>query len=131
MAISVNKFLHDLLKLEPLDGTSYKCWSQKLLTFFEQLEIDYVLFSNSLFIETDTFGTFSDPLATPITTPPIVHTKQVDEESRKNYEKDNQTIRGHLLNHMSNPLFDLFATHKSAKEIWNLLEKKYGANDVR
>ncbi|XP_039141238.1 uncharacterized protein LOC120278531 [Dioscorea cayenensis subsp. rotundata] len=130
MAISVNKTLPDLSKLEPLDGTNYKRWSQKLLIFFEQLEIDYVLFSDSLFIETDTNGTSSDPLATPITTPPIVQTKQVDEESKKKYEKDNKTVRGHLLNHMSNPLFDLFVTQKSAKEIWNLLEKKYGADDA-
>ncbi|KAH6793866.1 hypothetical protein C2S52_004343 [Perilla frutescens var. hirtella] len=33
-------------KLEPLDGANYKRWSQKLLIFFEQLEVDYVLFSD-------------------------------------------------------------------------------------
>ncbi|KAA0053505.1 ty1-copia retrotransposon protein [Cucumis melo var. makuwa] len=32
-----------LSKLEPLDGTNYRRWSQKLLIFFEQLEVDYVL----------------------------------------------------------------------------------------
>ncbi|GJS43055.1 dehydrodolichyl diphosphate synthase 2-like protein [Tanacetum coccineum] len=43
MSVSFNKVFCDLSKLEPLDGTNYKRWSQKLLIFFEQLEIDYVL----------------------------------------------------------------------------------------
>ncbi|KAA0038241.1 ty1-copia retrotransposon protein [Cucumis melo var. makuwa] len=38
-----NKILPDLSKLEPLDGTNYRRWSKKLLIFFEQLEVDYVL----------------------------------------------------------------------------------------
>ncbi|XP_059310099.1 uncharacterized protein LOC132061272 [Lycium ferocissimum] len=46
------------------------------------------------------------------------------------FEKDNKTVRGHLLNHMTNPLFDLFVTNKSAKEVWDSLEKKYGADDA-
>ena len=37
------KTLPELYKIEPLDGTNYKRWSQKLLVCFEQLEIDYVL----------------------------------------------------------------------------------------
>nr|GEY64005.1 hypothetical protein [Tanacetum cinerariifolium] len=40
------------------------------------------------------------------------------------------TARGHLLNHMSNSLFDLFINQKSAKIIWETLEKKYGADDA-
>lgn len=35
-----------------------------------------------------------------------------------------------MLNHISNPLFDMFVTQKSAKEIQNLLENKYDANDA-
>lgn len=39
-----NNVLLDLSKLEPLNGTNYRRWSsQKLLIFFEQLEVDYVL----------------------------------------------------------------------------------------
>ncbi|KAA0042233.1 ty1-copia retrotransposon protein [Cucumis melo var. makuwa] len=37
------KVLLDMPKLEPLDGINYRRWSQKLLIFFEQLEVDYVL----------------------------------------------------------------------------------------
>jgi len=46
MTLSINKALPDLSKHEPLDGTIYKHWCQKLLIFFEQLEVDYMLFSN-------------------------------------------------------------------------------------
>jgi len=48
MALVVHKTLLGLLKLKPLDGTNYRCWSQKLLIFFEQLEVDYVFFFASL-----------------------------------------------------------------------------------
>ncbi|XP_074306390.1 uncharacterized protein LOC141641635 [Silene latifolia] len=46
MSSVLAKTLPDLTKLEKLDGHNYKRWSQKLLMFFEQLEIDYVLFSD-------------------------------------------------------------------------------------
>ncbi|KAH0765675.1 hypothetical protein KY285_001546 [Solanum tuberosum] len=54
----------------------------------------------------------------------------VDDIAKKKFEKDNRTVRGHLLNPMTNPLFDLFVTYKSSKEIWDSLEKKYGVDDV-
>ncbi|KAL9244119.1 hypothetical protein vseg_017927 [Gypsophila vaccaria] len=41
-----SKIIPDLSKLEPLDGNNYKRWSQKLLMFFEQLEVDYVMFND-------------------------------------------------------------------------------------
>ena len=46
MTLPLNKDLSDLSKVEPLDETNYKRWSQMLLIFFEQLKVDYVLFSN-------------------------------------------------------------------------------------
>ena len=112
MAISLNKALPNLSKLEPLDGTNYKRWSQKLQIFFEQLEVDYVLFSDFPSIQTDSFGTSTVPYAKPVTTPPTAHAKRVDGELRTKYDKDNKTVRGHLLNHMTNTLFYLFVSKK-------------------
>ncbi|KAL9227788.1 hypothetical protein vseg_003439 [Gypsophila vaccaria] len=43
---ALSKIIPDLSKLEPLDGNNYKRWSKKLLMFFEQLEVDYVLFND-------------------------------------------------------------------------------------
>lgn len=46
MESSLYKLFPDLSKIEPLDGSSYKRWAWRLLIFFEQLEIDYVLNEN-------------------------------------------------------------------------------------
>jgi len=106
-----------LSKIEPLDGNNFKLWSQKLLIFFEQLEVDYVLFKEPSMNGSNTTIESSNVMI-------------VDDIAKKKFEKDNRTVRGHLLNHMTNPFFDLFVTYKSVKEIWDSLEKKYGADDA-
>ncbi|XP_074302971.1 uncharacterized protein LOC141637311 [Silene latifolia] len=99
----VAKTLPDLTKLEKLDGHNYKRWSQKLLMFFEQLEIDYVL--------------FSDPPApvkeaaiteTVENTPPAKSAVKSNEEDIRKFDKDNKLVRCQLLNNMTDTLFDLF-----------------------
>ncbi|XP_074313757.1 uncharacterized protein LOC141648952 [Silene latifolia] len=120
----LSKTLPDLSKLEPLDGQNYKRWSQKLLMFFEQLENDYVLFS-------DPPAPVTEPAATSVeTTPLVISTVKSNAQSIKKHDKDNKTAKCHLLNHMTNTLFDLFMVHKSAKTKWELLKKKYGADDA-
>ncbi|KAL0373735.1 UNVERIFIED_CONTAM: hypothetical protein Sradi_3289200 [Sesamum radiatum] len=122
MAISVTKALPDLSKLEPLDGTNYKRWSQKLLIFFEQLDVDYVLFTTpepEASTETSTVAITS-----------VIPGNRPQDDAKAKYDRDNKTVRGHLLNHMSNTLFDLFVNQKSAKEIWNTLETRYGGDDA-
>jgi len=57
--------------------------------------------------------------------------KSTDEATLKKLKKDNKTAKGHLLNHMTNPLFYLFVTFKYAKNIWEKLEVKYRANDAK
>ena len=125
MVLSVHKALLDLSKLEPLDGTNYRCWSQKLLIFFKQLEVDYVL----LFDLTEENNTSEITIAS---CDGIVkdESKTVDEETKKKLVKDNKMVKRHLLNHMTNLLFDLFVTFKSAKIILEKLEVKYGADDA-
>ncbi|XP_075096240.1 uncharacterized protein LOC142174358 [Nicotiana tabacum] len=117
MATTLNKTLPDLSKLEPLDGNNYMHWSQKLLIFFEQLEVDYVLFNDPP----------ADIVADNSNSANIV---VADDTAKKKFEKDNNTVSGHLLNLMTNPLFDLFINYKSAKIIWDNLDKKYGADDA-
>jgi len=125
MALSVHKALPDVSKLEPLDGTNYRCWSQKLLIFFEQLKADYVLFPD-LTEENNT----SEITAT--SHDGIVKDKSetVNEETKKKFEKDNKTIKGYLLNCMTNPPIDLFVAFKSTKIISEKLEIKYRADDA-
>lgn len=114
MDSSLFKTLPDLSKLEALDGSNYKRWAQRLLIFFEQLEIDYVLHENC-------------------PERPIACDANPDdnlEEKSKKYEQANKLVRGHLLSHMTNALFDLFISNKSAKAIWETLEKKYETDDA-
>ncbi|KAD3067345.1 hypothetical protein E3N88_35225 [Mikania micrantha] len=123
--LSLSKVAPDMSKLEPLDGSNYRRWSQKLLIFFEYLEIDYVLFEDP--------SKFTQIPATTIQidiTPARTSSSRPTAEEIKKYEKDNKTVRGHLLNHMVNGLFDLFIDFKSSKEIWDILFKKYGSDDA-
>ena len=86
MAASFPKNLPDLYKIEPLDGTNYKRWSQKLLLCFEQLEIDYVLSSEHL--DKDNTSQFTDTessLSTPIA--PKTPVIPLDEATKKKLEK--------------------------------------------
>ncbi|KAA0042223.1 ty1-copia retrotransposon protein [Cucumis melo var. makuwa] len=128
------KILPDLSKLEPLDGTNYRRWSQKLLIFFEQLEVDYVLTTDlPTFDPPTTTSTSSDPESSTGPLTAIAVTDQVKKDQvidPEKYAKDNKTVRGHLLNHMSDPMFDLFVVQKSAKDIWSTLESRYGGDDA-
>ncbi|KAL0334057.1 UNVERIFIED_CONTAM: hypothetical protein Sangu_1561900 [Sesamum angustifolium] len=49
--------------------------------------------------------------------------KSMDEAKLK-YDRDNKIVRGHLLNHMNNYMFDLFVNYRRAKEIWITLETR-------
>ena len=53
-------------------------------------------------------------------------------EIRKRYkwENDDYICRGHILNGMSYPLFDIYQNVESAKQLWNDLESKYIAEDA-
>ncbi|VFQ69567.1 unnamed protein product [Cuscuta campestris] len=145
MAFALNKLLLDRSKLEPLNGKNYRRWSQKMLIFFEQLEVDYVLFEDAPtdFVEDvnttdDSTAPTADVAATKAVATPEKSKRTAskdkakgDDQAKRKYEKDNKTVRGHLLSHMTNPLFDLFIPNKSAKSIWETLQKKYGADDAR
>ncbi|GAA0184514.1 hypothetical protein LIER_31802 [Lithospermum erythrorhizon] len=61
---------------------------------------------------------------------PIAALVKKNEDDIVKYEKDNKTARYHIVNHMVDNLFDLFMIHKSAKIIWEALEKKYGTDDA-
>ena len=117
MAISLNKTFNDLSKHEPLDGNNFKQWSKNRLVFFEQLEVDCVLFKEP---SMNGSNTNTDP-SNVITVEDVV---------KKKFEKDNKIGRGHFLNHMANTLFDLFSNYKYAKEIWDSFEKKYDVDDA-
>ncbi|CAN1352538.1 Retrovirus-related Pol polyprotein from transposon TNT 1-94, partial [Linum perenne] len=119
------RIVPDLSKIEPLDGTNYKRWSQRILIVLEQLEVDHVLYSDPPAGAVITTSASEDSSATA-----QKKTTSKEADVAKKYEKDNKTARGHILNHMTNPIFDLMVSNRSAKEIWSVLERKYGADDA-
>lgn len=96
--------MSNLSKLEPLDVSNYCRWSQKLLIFFEQLEVTILA---------------AQPTAT-------AAGSSFDSDK---FEKGNHTICGHLLNHMNDSLFDLFISQNSVKVIWDTLDSRYGGDN--
>ncbi|CAM8957335.1 unnamed protein product [Rhodiola kirilowii] len=50
---------------------------------------------------------------------------------RNKWENDDDIARGHILNGMSDPLFDLYQNAESAKELWDSLESKYIATSIK
>ncbi|KAA0048161.1 ty1-copia retrotransposon protein [Cucumis melo var. makuwa] len=80
-----------------------------------------------------TTSTSSDPESSTRPSATVAVADQVKKDQvidLEKYAKDNKTVRGHLLNHMSDPMFDLFVAQKSAKDIWSTLESRYGGDDA-
>ncbi|GJU29443.1 hypothetical protein Tco_1173032 [Tanacetum coccineum] len=48
---------------------------------------------------------------------------------RAKWENDDYICRGHILNGMSDSLFDVYTNVESTKELWDSLESKYMAED--
>lgn len=102
----------------------------KALDIFEQLEVDYVLYhyTPTGIMEKGT-STVSHPEGS--SQPTVSEDERLAAEIlNKKYEKDNKMVRGNLLNHISNTLFDVFFNKKSSKSIWEILDKKYGSDDT-
>ncbi|XP_021765500.1 uncharacterized protein LOC110730027 [Chenopodium quinoa] len=125
----------DLSKVESLDGINYKGWSQRMLIAFEQVEIDYVLFRDAPKPIEQT-NTMIEIPSTPVlgnkesSSSQMTTTVVANESEIKKFDRDNKFVRGHLLNSMKYNIFDLYVNMKSAKEMWESLEKKYGADDA-
>ena len=102
----------DLVKLDRFDGTNFTRWQDKLKFLLTALKIFYVL----------------DPELTPIPEPTNEDSDEVKAERKKRRE-DELICRGHILNALSDRLYDLYTDTQSAVEIWNALEFKYKAEE--
>ena len=98
----------EFMKLDRFDGTNYTHWKDKMMFFLTALKVAYVLDSNLPWI--------------PVSSPD--ETENVKEEHTK-CQEDELLCRGHILNTLSNCLYDLFTSVQSPREIWNALEFKY------
>uniref|UniRef100_A0A2N9EDW1 Retrovirus-related Pol polyprotein from transposon TNT 1-94-like beta-barrel domain-containing protein n=1 Tax=Fagus sylvatica TaxID=28930 RepID=A0A2N9EDW1_FAGSY len=98
----------DFVKLDKFDGSNFIRWQDKMKFLLTALKIFYVL----------------DPNLQPIPDPTPQDTEQLKQQRIKR-EEDELVCRGHILNTLSDRLYDLFTTMTSPKEIWKALETKY------
>ncbi|KAL8129925.1 hypothetical protein V2J09_019080 [Rumex salicifolius] len=139
-----NPAVPDLSKLQALTGPNYRRWSEELLFFFQELDLQYVLFEGK---PSETIAV-SDQIdvALPKSTPSPVLEKSKEIVSRDkslsggstpsgkpkpegSFEDHNRTCRGHIIRHLSEKLFDIYVNYDSAKEIWDNLKKRYETED--
>ena len=98
----------DFVKLDKFDGSNFIRWQNKMKFLLTTLNIFYVL----------------NPNLQPIPNSTLEDTEQLKELRIKRGE-DELVCRGHILNILSDRLYDLFTIISSPKEIWKALETKY------
>ncbi|CAM8880357.1 unnamed protein product [Rhodiola kirilowii] len=109
-AASVKEMTKNFGKLEKFEGVNFRRWQQKMHFLLTNLKVGYVL-------------------STPI--PEIGDDAPIEAiRKRSKWENDDYICRGHILNGMFDPLFDLYQTVESAKELWDALEAKYMLEDA-
>ncbi|GJZ85570.1 zinc finger, CCHC-type containing protein [Tanacetum coccineum] len=94
-------------KLDKFEGHDVRRWQKKMHFLLTTLKVVYVL-------------------TTPM--PELLEDDIVEAiRQRAKWENDDYICRGHILNGMSDPLFDIYHNVESAKELWDSLESKYMA----
>ncbi|GJS65124.1 hypothetical protein Tco_0679688 [Tanacetum coccineum] len=100
----------DIVKLDRFDGGSFKRWQKKMQFLLATLKVAYVL--------TKPYPKESED-----------ETLTASREHLK-FENDDFICRRHILNAMSDPLFDVYQNYSTAKELWNALEERYFTEDA-
>ncbi|XP_077231988.1 uncharacterized protein LOC143865549 [Tasmannia lanceolata] len=99
----------DYTRPEKFEGLNFKRWQQSLFFWLSTLKIAYVL-----------------------TTPkpsPEEHEPAQSEVTQK-WENDDFLCRGYIFSAMTNFLYDVYCGMKTAKEMWDALDKKYKTEDA-
>ncbi|CAM8917562.1 unnamed protein product [Rhodiola kirilowii] len=108
---SLNTGRHLSPHFNPLDhvGVNFRRWKNKMHFLLTSLKVVHVL-------------------STPM---PVAGNAPIDAiRKRSKWENDDYICRGHILNGMSNPLFDVYQNIESAKELWDAIEAKYMREDA-
>ncbi|GJZ30148.1 zinc finger, CCHC-type containing protein [Tanacetum coccineum] len=91
-------------KLDKFEGHDFRRWQKKMHFLLTTLKVVYVL-------------------TTPM--PKLLEDATVEViRIRAKWENDDYICRGHILNGMSDSLFDIYTNVESAKELWDSLESK-------
>nr|GEZ16213.1 zinc finger, CCHC-type [Tanacetum cinerariifolium] len=97
-------------KLVKFEGQDFRRWQKNMHFLLTILKVVYVVSTPS----------------------PIWSENETLETTRKRmkWENDDYICRGHILNGMSDSLFDIYQNAESAKALWESLESKYMAEDA-
>ncbi|GJQ93834.1 zinc finger, CCHC-type containing protein [Tanacetum coccineum] len=96
-------------KLDKFEGHDFRRWQKKMHFLLTTLKVVYVL-------------------TTPM--PELLEDATVEAiRIKAKWENDDYICRGHILNGMSDSLFDVYTNVESAKELWDSLESKYMEED--
>ena len=107
---TIREMTSNFQKLDKFKGVGFRRWQKKMHFLLTTLKVLYVL-----------------------NTPYPVETENetLDQARRRSrFENDDYICRGHLLNSMSDALFDMYQSMESAKELWEALENKYISKDA-
>lgn len=110
MAASLKEMTSDFVKLEKFDGGNFIRWQKKMKFLLTTLKVAYVL-----------------NMARP---------EEKDDETvaetrdRQKWDNDDYICLGHILNGMSDSLFDIYQSSPSAKDLWDKLETRYMREDA-
>ncbi|KAJ9536460.1 hypothetical protein OSB04_un000368 [Centaurea solstitialis] len=108
--VSMKDMHKTFAKLEKFSGQDFRRWQKKMHFYLTDLKVVYVL-------------------STPF--PAFVENETLEQtRNRSKWENADYICRGHILNGMSDSLFDVYQNVESAKELWDRLEAKYMAEDV-
>nr|GEY40298.1 zinc finger, CCHC-type [Tanacetum cinerariifolium] len=106
---TVKEMTTNFRKLDKFEGHDFRRWQKKIHFVLTMLKVVYVL-----------------------TTPMSELMEDLTVEAiriREKWENDDYICRGHILNGMSDYLFDVYTNVELTKELWGLLESKYMAKD--
>ncbi|XP_074337414.1 uncharacterized protein LOC141674602 [Apium graveolens] len=107
---SVKDMTSKFAKLDKFEGHDFRRWQKKMHFLLTTSKVVYVL---------------SAPM------PKMIEEETVEQTRRRcKWENDDYICRGHILNGMSDSLFDIYQNVESAKELWDSLESKYMAEDA-
>nr|GEW66530.1 zinc finger, CCHC-type [Tanacetum cinerariifolium] len=96
--------------LDKFEGNDFRRWQKKIHFLLTTLKVVYVLSTPMLeFVEDET---------------------REQTKKRCKWENDDYICHGHILNGMSDALFDVYQNVGSEKELWDQLESKYMADDA-
>ncbi|GKF18919.1 hypothetical protein Tco_0063837 [Tanacetum coccineum] len=107
---TVKEMTMNFRKLDKFEGHDFRRWQKKMHFLLTTLKVVYVL------------TTLMPKLMKDDTVEAI--------RRRAKWENDDYICKGHILNGMSDSLFDIYQNVESAKELWDSLESKYMVEDA-